>query len=461
MMTKHCGRRLTLARYRHEMLGNIEDLISYLVASDGKIMSRRNATSDEPSFPLVSDQLPFTPDSTNNILPSDKRQSIRQDTTPATSRSSIHKVPSVHKQGEEKKSHEKELLADLQQLLVQADLCNHNTNQTSIDRRDGDPALSADIDIGIGSANFTQMGARPQGPRTSVVGMQNSLSSAIGRFKLKQIDEEPSPCTANGARPSMNQFSDDERFHHSTGRPVNRFDGSSSNEASQSVSPLPSTGPWSSLHTSLQPTPYQSPEKPQYGGFPPQQYFQPAPSNFFGPGQAQNFGQQQMQYGTANSMHFPYGQQQQSTGFIMPQGFMSGNYCGPNGIWVPRDRYARPPATNRVAPRLAQPNLWQVPPQGQASSLPHYPEWQSRFGSPAPGLSRDDRKLPYLQGSDDMYPQTPLGGGASIPLQNLTRVQPPSLDTVKNEANLPFVETARASKPAEWGVMKIDNVSTD
>lgn len=50
-------------------------------------------------------------------------------------------------------------------------------------------------------------------------------------------------------------------------------------------------------------------------------------------------------------------------------------------------------------------------------------------------------------------------GGASVRFQNLTREIPPSLDTVTSEENIPFVETARSTKAAEWGVLKIGNVS--
>ena len=50
-------------------------------------------------------------------------------------------------------------------------------------------------------------------------------------------------------------------------------------------------------------------------------------------------------------------------------------------------------------------------------------------------------------------------GGASVRFQNLTREVPPSLDTISAEENLPFVETAKSTKPAEWGVLKVGNVS--
>lgn len=128
---------------------------------------------------------------------------------------------------------------------------------------------------------------------------------------------------------------------------------------------------------------------------------------------------------------------------------------------LPNNRsYARPPATNRIAPLYAQTAAFQAPRAAQARQLPRalhqLSEWQNRFGprlSVKPGLP----SLPYHTGSDAMYPHA--FGGASTRFQNLTRDIPPSLDTVSAEENVPFVETARSTKPAEWGVLKVGNVS--
>lgn len=128
---------------------------------------------------------------------------------------------------------------------------------------------------------------------------------------------------------------------------------------------------------------------------------------------------------------------------------------------LPNNRaYARPAATNRIAPLYAQTTAFQTPAVAQARRLPgalhQISEWQNRFG-PQPTVKPGLPSLPYRTGSDAMYPHA--FGGASIRFQNLTRDVPPSLDTVSAEENVPFVETARSAKPAEWGVLKIGNVS--
>lgn len=128
---------------------------------------------------------------------------------------------------------------------------------------------------------------------------------------------------------------------------------------------------------------------------------------------------------------------------------------------LPSNRlYARPPATNRLAPLFAQTSAFHAPAPAQARQLPgalhHISEWQNRFGA-QPIVKPDLPSLPYRAGSDAMFPHA--YGGASVRFQNLTREIPPSLDTVTSEENIPFVETARSAKAAEWGVLKIGNVS--
>ena len=128
---------------------------------------------------------------------------------------------------------------------------------------------------------------------------------------------------------------------------------------------------------------------------------------------------------------------------------------------LPSNRpYARPPATTRIAPLYAHTTAFHTPAVAQARQLPgalqQISEWQNRFG-PQPTVKPDIPSLPYRAGSDVMFPHA--FGGASIRLQNLTRENPPSVDTVSAEENIPFIETARLTKPAEWGVLKIGNVS--
>lgn len=83
-------------------------------------------------------------------------------------------------------------------------------------------------------------------------------------------------------------------------------------------------------------------------------------------------------------------------------------------------------------------------------------EWSHRFGrksSVQPSLPM----LPYRPGSDDMFPTSI--GGASVRLQELTRNGQPSLAMAMSRDTAPFAETAKNTKPAGWGVVKIGNVS--
>ncbi|KAL8657301.1 MAG: hypothetical protein Q9226_002051 [Calogaya cf. arnoldii] len=65
--------------------------------------------------------------------------------------------------------------------------------------------------------------------------------------------------------------------------------------------------------------------------------------------------------------------------------------------------------------------------------------------------------LPYRAGSDDMLPYGQQGG--SVQFQELTRNGGPTYDQATRPEILPFVENARKAKPAEWGVLRIGNVS--
>lgn len=82
------------------------------------------------------------------------------------------------------------------------------------------------------------------------------------------------------------------------------------------------------------------------------------------------------------------------------------------------------------------------------------PRAQSRGGR---NVVSDVRVLPYRPGSDDMYPRQTVEG-SSVRLQELQR-EGPSYNFATHPENLPFIETARHSRPAEWGVLKIGNVS--
>ena len=80
-----------------------------------------------------------------------------------------------------------------------------------------------------------------------------------------------------------------------------------------------------------------------------------------------------------------------------------------------------------------------------------------RVNSAAP--TPDLAVMPYRAGSDTMYPIN--SGGTSPQLQDLTRQGDPSFKTITDPDNIPFEETARDTKPAQWGVMKIGNVSPE
>ena len=81
-------------------------------------------------------------------------------------------------------------------------------------------------------------------------------------------------------------------------------------------------------------------------------------------------------------------------------------------------------------------------------------EWSNRFGRPS---SVQPSLLPYRPGSDDMFPQNAVEG-ASVKLQELTRHGQPSYAMATSREVVPFAETARNTKPAGWGVVKIGNV---
>lgn len=92
---------------------------------------------------------------------------------------------------------------------------------------------------------------------------------------------------------------------------------------------------------------------------------------------------------------------------------------------------------------------------------------RSRSGSPLLGgaQSRAGRNvvshvplLPYRPGSDDMYPAHNQNAGSSVRKQELER-SGPSYEYASKPENCPFFEAARQARPAQWGVLKIGNVS--
>lgn len=209
---------------------------------------------------------------------------------------------------------------------------------------------------------------------------------------------------------------------------------------------------------------YGGPPQHQFGGYPGPFYVGPGgyPSQIQYP---QAFGYQQPSYvapqpvAYGNVWQQMYGQPTPAYPMYGQQPIMGRPEYAPPPL--PNSRsYARPPATNRIAPLYAQTTAFQTPAGAQARQLPvglhQISERQNRIG-PQTIVKPDLPSLPYRAGSDAMFPHA--FGGASVRFQNLTRDVPPSLDTVSAEENIPFVETARSTKPAEWGVLKVGNVS--
>lgn len=92
-----------------------------------------------------------------------------------------------------------------------------------------------------------------------------------------------------------------------------------------------------------------------------------------------------------------------------------------------------------------------LPSSGRSSPMPRA---QSRGGR---NVISDVSLLPYRPGSDDMYPHA-TAEGSSVRLQELQR-QGPTYEVASQPENFPFIEAARRARPAEWGVLKIGNVS--
>lgn len=93
-----------------------------------------------------------------------------------------------------------------------------------------------------------------------------------------------------------------------------------------------------------------------------------------------------------------------------------------------------------------------------SSSAQHSLPLRPSVGSgPFPNVTPAVRPLPYQAGSDITKPQ---GGRASnVKLKDLTRHGKPSFAIATNDGIVPFVQNAKESKPAQWGVVKVSNVS--
>jgi len=163
-----------------------------------------------------------------------------------------------------------------------------------------------------------------------------------------------------------------------------------------------------------------------------------------------------------------------TTGTRMAAGITSAP--GPNLTGVPR---AALPAASRQArtsgwakrtsgfnvAAWAQEHRPQTPPQGgsatsSSASIQPITQWGNRFGNkvrtgdPIPNL----QILPYLANVN--VEQRSINPGPSQQLQNLVNQGAPAAPAMTNVTNMPFVDNASGSRAAQWGVMRIGNVST-
>ena len=454
LVTVRENQRITLGELRDNLIDDIEDLILQLKTKNGRNLLSGNHSAD------LGDNQPSSFQETNrasvykyaNRLRVDGRDDTGKEGRTSNQQATGGAYQSDHPSDQDSHLQRNKMLAIIEQQIGQD---NHGSE---VPRAPSSRIARVNPNLNVNTGPFPSN----QGFHTAQQqpGQQHELPASFGRLKLGRTDEDSATRSSSDARTALNTFSDEGSSRWAPNRPFSRFGGSSTNDTNQSVFESATHGPWSSTYSSLQATPYTSPEKNPFGGYPNQQHWPQTPHNLT-PAQLQYMAYQQMQNMGPPQMppQMPY-----SAGQPPPMGFpprTPGGVYGPNGIWVPNDRFVRPPAANRMAPLFAHSTAWpgNANPMRHTPTVAQHPEWSNRFGTPTPGMVRDNRKLAYVEGSDDMYPQPPPGSGASVRYQNLTRQQPPSMDVTTNEANVPFVETARASKPAEWGVMKIGNVS--
>ena len=457
-ITRYNNQEITLERLRDKVLQIIEDLILSLMAPICKGSVPQKAFGAPPSPSLSEHKLTERNNTTGPLLTCSSHNNERCSTVREISDNAgrhEHEVKGPLNTDPSSNPQHDKMMAELQQMFGQSSLASGETAHFA-GQEIRKNASHHDLNSIFGATTSGQHGNHQLGPKSLGTVTHSQPPSAFGRFKLGHIDEEPShhkyKDTTNS---SIDMSPDAEHFHNSTVQNKSPFDGSSSINAAQSTLQSPSTDAWSSRYSSISATPYQSLETIQHGGYPGQQFHLARQTGPMTPAQLRYLNHQQMQSGMTNDMPFRYGQQQFS-GFRGPQAMTPGGQYGPNGIWIPNDRYVRPPATSRLAPLYARTTMWPAVQQLQPDSIAQHPKWQNRFGTPVPAVLRDNRKLPYLERSKEMYPRDET---ASVRFQNLTRSQPPSFNVVTSEANVPFVETARATRPAEWGVMKIGNVS--
>ncbi len=178
-----------------------------------------------------------------------------------------------------------------------------------------------------------------------------------------------------------------------------------------------------------------------------------APIGIYHQGQAVPQGSPMVPYGPPY-LRMPQHGGPMGTAHLMPNQQMSMSPFQPQ--WAHGPSYMIPPA----------PSHWPPVPSHLGSVYGSMSRAQSPLvrHSNSPFQARTGRNvvsevalLPYRPGSDDMFPYGQQGG--SVQFQELTRNGGPTYDSAIRPEILPFAENARQSKPAEWGVLRIGNVS--
>lgn len=154
-------------------------------------------------------------------------------------------------------------------------------------------------------------------------------------------------------------------------------------------------------------------------------------------------------------------------GPMLPYGSPYLRMPGPHANFMPLNAFQPQWAPQQPFLMPSQPASWSRPNylgsvygsmNGARSPLPKSPDGSlpARSGRT---VVPEVTLLPYRPGSDDMYPHGQHGG--SIQFQELTRNGGPTYESATRPEMLPFAENARRSKPAEWGVLRIGNVSPE
>ena len=107
-----------------------------------------------------------------------------------------------------------------------------------------------------------------------------------------------------------------------------------------------------------------------------------------------------------------------------------------------------------IAPSLAQ---LPRPMKYSSDHEPAQPSVPSLGSGPFPNVVPTVCPLLYKVGSD--ITKLPGNGGSNVKLKDLTRHGKPSFAIATNEGIAPFVQNAKESKPPQWGVVKVSNVS--